>query len=418
MQNRYWSKLDNVAIIFPSARYQSDTHVFRFSCNLYEAVEEEALTRATEEMLDRFPFYRSVLKRGLFWYYLDESDVRPVVHEENKPPCAAIYFAGEYQLLFEVTYYKNRINLEVFHVLTDGTGAIQFFTELITRYMTIAHGLEGVRGALDASTEQMQSDAFIKHYNEEIHSRRKKSATSHRLKGVRFPDNRLSLISARMNVRDVLDEAHKHGVSMTTFLCAAMMNSIREQMSLRELKKPITACVPVNLRNHFESKTMRNFFITTYVPYSYEPGDDFSTVVKKVDAAIKKNLSPSLLEEGMNALLALENRLISKIVPLFIKNIALNLAYRADQKRRTFTISNVGVIRMPEEIEGYIESFDVFSSTNQAVMTVVSFRDVLSINITSPFVNRDYLRAFIRSLTKAGVAIELSTNIMDGGELS
>ena len=63
-----------------------------------------------------------VLRKGLFWHYLEPCNLRPIVKEEYKEPCSRLYIRDKKTLLFEVTYYKKRINFEVFHVLTDGTG--------------------------------------------------------------------------------------------------------------------------------------------------------------------------------------------------------------------------------------------------------------------------------------------------------
>ena len=121
-----WNKLDNAAKIFPAAQSKKDTQVFRFSCELYKTVNKDLLQKATEDTLEEFDIFKSILRRGLFWYYLEESDIKPIVREEYKIPCSLIYQRNNHKLLFEVTYYRNRINLEVFHVLTDGTGAMNF----------------------------------------------------------------------------------------------------------------------------------------------------------------------------------------------------------------------------------------------------------------------------------------------------
>ena len=42
-------------------------------------------------------------------------------------------------LLFQVSYDKNRINFEVYHALTDGTGAMHFLQELVQNYLILAH---------------------------------------------------------------------------------------------------------------------------------------------------------------------------------------------------------------------------------------------------------------------------------------
>ena len=64
-----WSRLDNAAKVFPANSSKADTKVFRFSCELYEPVEEEVLEEALGQTLRFFPHYQSVLRHGLFWHY-------------------------------------------------------------------------------------------------------------------------------------------------------------------------------------------------------------------------------------------------------------------------------------------------------------------------------------------------------------
>ena len=91
IHNHTWRRLDNAAKIFPAAASGTDTQVFRFSCELKEAVCEEDLQKALEKTLSSFGIYRYIMKRGFFWYYLEESDNSPVVREEYKEPCGRLY---------------------------------------------------------------------------------------------------------------------------------------------------------------------------------------------------------------------------------------------------------------------------------------------------------------------------------------
>lgn len=109
-----WSRLDNAAKIFPSTSSKKDPKVFRFSCELTEPVDGQTLQFALDQTMEKFPFYRSVLKRGLFWYYFEDSTRRPVVQPEGLPPCAPVYSADRKGLLFRVSFFERRINLEVY----------------------------------------------------------------------------------------------------------------------------------------------------------------------------------------------------------------------------------------------------------------------------------------------------------------
>ena len=107
-------------------------------------------------------YFQKYIKAWTFWYYLEESDIKPIVREEYKIPCSLIYQRNNHKLLFEVTYYRNRINLEVFHVLTDGTGAMNFLKTLVSNYLTLAENVEDSGVDYDASSTQKSDDRFFK----------------------------------------------------------------------------------------------------------------------------------------------------------------------------------------------------------------------------------------------------------------
>ena len=161
-----WSRLDNAAKIFPPTSNKQDTKVFRFACQLNEWVDRDILQQAAERTLEVFPTFRSVLNHGLFWYYLEKTDLLPIVEPEYRPPCGQIYDPSSRNLLFEITCYRDRINLEVYHALTDGTGALQFLKTLVCNYLSIKY--PQLRQELlseieyDASVSDRGDDSFLK----------------------------------------------------------------------------------------------------------------------------------------------------------------------------------------------------------------------------------------------------------------
>ena len=134
-----WRKLDNAALAFPLVTGKNDTRVFRFYCELKENVKPELLQAALEKTMEKYPLFQMVLRKGFFWFYLEDRDIRPIVKEEKKPPCSRLYIPDKKNLLFQVSYYEKRINFEVFHALTDGTGAMHFLQELVINYLKKAH---------------------------------------------------------------------------------------------------------------------------------------------------------------------------------------------------------------------------------------------------------------------------------------
>lgn len=141
-QGAVWRKLDNTAKLMAAVSGEDLSNVFRICPVLKKPVRPELLEQALSEVLEEFPMFRVRLRRGFFWNYFETNNREPMVEEENTFPCKYIDPHGSSHYLFRVSYYKNRINLEVFHALTDGMGAIQFAKRLTVRYLELELELE------------------------------------------------------------------------------------------------------------------------------------------------------------------------------------------------------------------------------------------------------------------------------------
>ena len=93
-----WYQLDNAAKIVPSTTGGSDSRVFRITCELKEEVDPEALQSAVTSAAREFPHFSSILKEGMFWYYLDQSDLEAEVTPDNQPALDTIYREGRRNL--------------------------------------------------------------------------------------------------------------------------------------------------------------------------------------------------------------------------------------------------------------------------------------------------------------------------------
>ena len=71
-----WRKLDNAALAFPLVSGKNDTRVFRFYCQLKEMVNGELLQTALDQTMEKYPLFQAVLRKGLFWFYLEHRDIR------------------------------------------------------------------------------------------------------------------------------------------------------------------------------------------------------------------------------------------------------------------------------------------------------------------------------------------------------
>ena len=409
-----WYKLDNAAKIFPPTSGKSDTRVFRFSCELREVIDGDTLQRALEHTIDDFPSFRYVLKHGMFWYYLEQSDIRPLVKEDAAPPCSTVYLNRK-ALLFEVTWYGRRINLEAYHALTDGTGALQFLKALVLYYLKLAHP-DAMAKVLnidyDASESQQMTDSFEKYYDKTKNGGSQKNPAAYQLKGAKKAEWRLNIIKGAVSTEALLSRARSYGTTATVLTAALLMRAIHGEMSVDDKKKPVAITIPVNLRNYFDSKSARNFFSLVDITYDFKNNKDtLEDIIARAKECLSERLNEEFLQARLNKFLSFEHNYFIRAVPLIIKNLYMNRAYSLSAREVTASVSNVGKVVMPAEAKPYIKSFDVVNSTSKLQVCICSYEDVMNISFTSLFVNTDIQRSFFRQLTAMGIAVEISANV-------
>lgn len=412
-----WYRLDNAGKLFPCTKNKFDTKVFRFAPELTEDVDPIILQKALDETMGFFPMFRCVLKKGLFWYYLEECQLNPSVHEEDRTPCAPIYSPSVRNLLFDVSYYKRRINVEFFHTLTDGTGALCFVKLLVCRYVALAHPNEFPNGApqpdFDMSPDRSGADDFDKYYTgEPVKNKVPGRIRAYRIKGTRNREFRLSIIEGVMKTRAVIDAAHKYGTTVTVFLTSLLIQSIGASMTAVQKRRPIIVSVPVNLRNYFESSSARNFFAMIKIQYKYtSPEEDkLETIIASVKESFSALLERDNLKKVINGFAAIEHNIFIRIIPLPIKTFCIKVYNKYLEGGITASLSNLGSIKLPEGVTEHVRLVDVFFSTEKLQICMSSFGENMTITFTSPFRNAGIQRVFFRSLESLGADAEITSN--------
>lgn len=408
----YWRSLDNAAKLFSAASSPKDTRVFRFYCELKEEVKEEILQEALNQTIQKYPVFLSVMRKGLFWHYLEKSELRPVVREEYKEPCSSLYVRDKKTLLFEVTYYEKRINFEVFHALTDGTGATEFLRELVKNYLYLIHeeDLEPVELSNQYLTvKDQEDDSFSRYYDPDFPRKKKKKIRAVQIKKGGKGYEELQINEASMSVKELLGIAREKKVSMSVLLTAAFICAIHEEMSRMQEKKPVILMVPVNLRKIFPSDSMLNFF--GYIEPGYQFGggkDSFEDVLEAVKLYFQENLSKEHMAGRMNELIAIEKHKILKWAPLELKNRCIRAGAKMAEQEVTAVLSNMSVVKMPEDYAQYIEKFGVYTSTNRTELCICSFQDTLSLGFTSRYDSTNIQLNFYRILKELGASVKVA----------
>ena len=422
MKRQRWLKLDNAAKIYPGSRSRTWSNVYRLSVDLNEPIDRECLSRALSRTAKRFPYIAARLGSGLFWYYLEPAELPLPIQKEASAPCTCLSREETRRCAMRVRVYGNRLALEFFHVLTDANGGLVFLKTLLAAYLEERYGVivpptDGVYDLSKMSTRGEREDSFVR-YKGKV-ARPRKDPAAWRIPGRRYPDRPLSLIRGEMDIADLKAAAKAYNISITTYLVAALMWSMIEIQSrsqpYRHLRKPIRILVPVNLRAFFETTTLRNFVLFITPSIDTKLGEyTFDEIVKLVHHQMGLELTTKQLQTRITTNVRTEENPILRVLPLFIKNLGMQISYRlVGERANTMTISNLGNVTFPKEMTPYIEGVD-FTLGRQAMLPYSSsavgyngkFRMAFTRSVDDPVVEQ----VFFPFLRKQGIRVKITTN--------
>lgn len=413
-----WRRLDNTAKIFPVIANENMSQVFRISATLKEEVQPELLQQALEDILPHMRNFQVKLRRGIFWYYFEENKKVPQVQRENTYPCRYIDPHGSQKFLFRVTYYERRINLEVFHALTDGLGAVNFLKCLTEQYLRLTKGESGYWTEGDEKCPEEQDfqvqDSYLENYREmEHHSY--SSRPAFRLEGDYLPLGAGQVLHGYVKVAELKKVCHSHGVSITKYLAAALIWSVwQEYLGGGTSGRPVVLNLPINLRAFFGSDTMANFFAVTMIGHLFRnPDMTFPALLKKVSRQMDKKIDREKLEESISYNVSNEKKWYLRAIPLVFKSLALGLVFRLKDRAYTMTLSNVGPIKMEPEYADSIERFHLMigvSRRQPLKCAVCAYGDEMVVTFTSVFADSRLQKRFFGRLREDGVSVRLEGN--------
>lgn len=418
--SKRWMPLDNAALIFPAVRRANWTNAFRVSATLKDNIDSAILQQAVCDLKPRFPSMYVRLKSGLFWHYLEEIPTPPQVREDYAYPLTHMSQREISRCGLRVFYYHNRIAVEMFHSLTDGTGGMIYLKTLVARYLTLKYNLvipctDGILDISEQPSREELEDSFLKNSSKFALSRRE--PTSRRLTGTYDPGFQ-HLTTGIISTKQLLDTAHAHKATATVFLAAVMAQVILEMQDADtplKRQKPVKITVPINLRRLYGSKTLRNFVLTL------NPGVDpkfGSYTLDELCSAISSQLIAEATPQQMAGRIAAnvipQQATLLKIMPLFVKIIAMRMVYASIGERKgCLNVSNLGKQELPAVMLDYVQRLEFIigvQSTYPNNCSVATLGDVTCINMIRNIRESELERRFFSRLVELGIAVDIESN--------
>lgn len=416
-QQLAWDKLDNTANLFPVIATENMTNVYRISVSMTEMVDAPALQEALNRVLPWFALFRMRLRKGIFWYYFEENKKNPpIIEEEHTFPGSYIDRSRNRNYMFRVSYYKNRINLEVFHALTDGSGALAFFKELIYQYLRLTHKelLRKDKDKISSGLFLDKEDSYVKNFKKP-HRKVYKSEKAVLVKGEKLAKGELGVIHGYLPVEQLKKASKERQVTINQYLVGTYIYSIyKEYMHSAVSEHPITCCVPVNLRPYYDSHTMKNFFAV--VSAIFRPEKESYTkeeVIEIVAKSLKEQITFENLDHILSYNVSNEKKLVLRAVPLWVKNIAMKRIYGISARANSSTVTNVGNIELKEPYQQYVNHFYVTLSMSKGQNIkggVCSYNGTLVFTVSSNLEDVSIQKRLFREFAKDGIEIVLESN--------
>lgn len=416
-----WIKLDNAAKIFPSVTSKYRTNLFRISFSLTEEVDPLLLQESLNHVILRFKTFKLKLKSGLFWNYFEENRLQPQVVLENSYLLRPFDDYESRGYLFRITYFKNKIGLEMFHVITDGFGALQFLKALVYEYLILKGNPINDEGKILLELENAYEesvDSFQKLYGKNTKVDRTENSACH-ISGNVYSDNFIGMITGIVPRSDLKNMSSKYDASYTEIICGIIHYCACINMAMIKNKdtKPFQIFVPVDLRRKFPSKSLRNFSMVVKTSDYLHHNMTLEESIEMAKLQLREGLKNENLVPRVAGNVKLEKIFLLRIVPLFLKQIAFKIGYnRMSTKANSFCISNLGDIDLPVDMEKYVQKVTFANGTSKEAplnIGVVYYKENVYITFSSSIMEREFQRTFFRTLSENGCNIIIENNDLE-----
>ena len=420
-----WLKLDNAAKLFPAIMSGELTSVFRITAFLKKPVRFSAIKEAVGITSRRFPYFSVSLGSGLFWYYLEYNQKLPRIQTEEKIPCTAFAAKRKNEPLYRILVKENRISVEFIHILTDGGGAFEYLKSLLYTYFILTgntiHSTEGIMLPESPIAEEEMEDGYKRFFRKNTPPPGKLIKAWH-LPFILNEKPRLNVIRSEIDLKKLLELTRGYNATVTEYLVSVYLYSLQkiyleEKEEVKKQKRGVLRIeVPVNMRKKLPSITMRNFSLFVLPEIDLRLGIySFEEILKIVNYQLQTGADIKQIGRFLSQNVGHEKSPFIRVLPLFIKSMAISAVYRRlGSNQCSGIMTNLGVVKIPEEMEDLIDSFEVVPTPPNTHVKIscamVTFRNQVRLDFGNISKSTRFEMHFLKHLTEAGVPVKILIN--------
>lgn len=416
MKKIYKRKLDDQAKIFSLSCNKKDTSVFRLSTKLKQKIDKEILEIAVEETLEKYKDFKVKVKKGFFWYYLVENNNKPIIQERTDYNFKFIHYEDNNEYLFKISYDEKTINIDYFHILTDGNSGREFFNEIIYNYLKIKHPKSIKTPSITEEQLSLSSEnSYTKNY-QKILGKIYHPPKAYQVQGKELENGKIGINQFNIKLSELKNKAKEYGCSISEFLVSMIAYSLYEtNYKNNNGKKPINICVPINLKKYFKSETISNFVSHMMISLKVKTHKkhSFSDIITMVKEEFTKKLNIQKISNTMTSNGKAINNFFINIIPLNIKKACVVLGSINVKKKFTMTLSNLGTSNIKETYNKYIKKCSFILPPDWAEKIrcgVCSYKDNLVVSFSSNIIEDSFENKFKELLNEYKISFKLESN--------
>ncbi|MBN1328806.1 MAG: hypothetical protein JXA54_04970 [Candidatus Heimdallarchaeota archaeon] len=415
-------RMDAAGKLFHTVTSPKIPCVYRLWATLKHEVRREALQKALENIMPRFPYYQVMVAKGFIWNKWRKVKQIPRVRPELEYPCQYIPIREKNTFPYRIINNSNQIIIEFNHSLTDGTGALIFLKSLVAEYLSLSGLTVTDWGDIFRPEQKVDFNEMEYAYRENFKIGIPKLPKIY--KAFHLPFERMKIgisyvTNGKMNVHDILNLSKIYKVTLTEFLTAVYIDVLQEIMFETPTKRkrnkilPIRIMVPINVRNLLPSKTMRNF--TTFLG----PGVDsrlgkfsFEEIIEQVHHFKNMQVNEKYQIQQISFYVGIEINPFIGMIPNFIKRMFIRPLYKQmGESLFSAFLTNLGKINMPIEFKNEIIDFQVLPMYHPYFKSgcgLLTTYDSFSINFVRNIKENIVEEKFFDKLKKLGLEVQVT----------
>lgn len=385
-------------------------YVIRIKIRMRDLIEQEVLRHAVDITMQRYPYFCVELQKNEQYSFIENH--RPIIITNSLKGVELNSEASNYHMI-AFAWKDNWIILDIFHGMTDGTGAYEIIKTLLYYYCSEKydiqfHSRDGIRLLGDFIPEEEWIDPVIKSTNLPEPRQLDVPKALNLMKTAGLTESPSGIvysvgISESEFMKFNVENGGTPGTMVSLFLSRAIAKLFPDN------KAPIRITLCVNQRKALNAPLAHHSLVGG-VMLEYEEKMRSWAITKQIKAyrdAVYAQTQEEIVLAGVAAQKKINQAILSKETDQERAGVVAYIDSFANQIL-TAVVSYVGKANY-QDAENYIRDFRLwtFKPVNRILIEISVVNDMFNLDFVQPFTSPIYVNAFLRELDENGIEYDL-----------